>query len=161
VSNSQAVLRLTFPGSLRPGERATPSFNILDRTIRVLEILVETAHGQSNRSMTAGRPWTFRLVSAQSGSLDIWVELVSVTGGIVGTFADAPIALRHLMLLLQTYDHRFPEARDHRAFPAVVAELGRVVKRAGRIQIRYGDAEIILEAVTFRDPDLYDKEPDL
>jgi hypothetical protein len=157
--NTEEVLRLTFPGALLEGEIPPPSFAQIDGVVKVLE-------GLTNRDLRyraqLSNQFHFRLVGAKLGSLEVWIQLISISAGVVSLLSDAPGAIRFLMETLQNLKEGRGSARslpqvttasvppDDREI-AMIDQLRRSVKRAGSITIEHKDYSIILREVDFKD----------
>lgn len=157
--NAEEVLRLTFPGSMFEGEKPPPSLAQIDDVVKVLE-------GLTNRDLRyrgdLSSQFHFRLVGAKIGSLEVWIQLISLTAGVVALLADGPGAIKFLMKTLQNLKEGKGSARslpqvtttsvppDEKEI-ALIDQLRRSVKRAGSITIEHKDYSISFTDVDFRD----------
>lgn len=157
--NAEEVLRLTFPGSTFEGDKPPPSFGQIDDVVKVLEGLI-------NRDLRyrgqLSDQFHFRLVGAKLGSLEVWIQLISLSAGVVALLADGPGAIKFLLETLQNLRDGGGSARslpqvtttsvppDEREI-ALIDQLRRSVKRAGSITIEHKEYSITFHDVDFRD----------
>lgn len=157
--NAEEIVHLIFPGSLLEGEKPPPSFSQIQSVVKVLERL--TNRDLRYREQLSSE-FQFRLVGAKLGSLEVWIQLISLSAGVVGLLSDGPGAIKFLMQTLQQLkDGRgnvrsLPQVTVNSVPPdereiAMVDQLRRSGKSAGSITIEHNDYSIKITDVDFRD----------
>lgn len=154
--NAEEVLHIIFPGSLVEGEKAPPSLREIQEFSRVLERIVNSADFHE----TGWYGSEFRLVGADVGSLEIWLQLVQLSQSVVATLSDGPGAIRTLLGALERlkdsgggpnfFQKAEMTADEQRSAVQMVDDLRRSVKSAGSITISHQEWSITLTEVDFR-----------
>jgi hypothetical protein len=155
--NVEEVVKLTFPGSLLNGEKPPPTLHQIADVVSSFEWIINSRGAAPEDGEGSFR---FFIVGAQTGSLELWLQLVPVAATVVSATADAPGALRLFMELLAllkaergdvttiTPKNALAAPFEEQAIKAI-DKLRRSVKRADYIKVEAGSLLIVLHNVDF------------